>query len=342
MTTQNFGSLLREFRLKSHNPKTKKPFTQQEVGEYLREEIGIRYSGTAVSDWERNQSKIHADDRSLLVTIIKILKNHGGIKTIIEANLLLEAGNYRALNNEETKILFPESILDEQENESPVPAWAEKSVSTIRKFTDSLSAWHFVKIIIWVWIFFITYWLILPSLQFPFINKEVAINNMRLYVIGTLCIPLAIGWMTNIKNNSYWKEQNIQNPINLWLYAFQGGYVGFHVGYFFVFFLTLMLTQFKQSATWFEIIKILFIIIVSYASAQLVPYNLWRAYQRLELKDGWIFFIFVIVGIGWAFFFLEYYEMLTSPILGAVMMLLAITFIIIIEVMKKHKKTPAE
>lgn len=343
MTAQNFGSLLREFRLKSHNPKTKKHLTQQEVGEYLREEIGIRYSGTAVSDWERNQSKIYVDDRPLLFAIIKILKQYDGIQNVSQANQLLESGNYRILNLEETKILSPKSITEKEQVGGPVPAWAEESVSVVRKFTDSLSAWQFVKIIAWVWIFFITHWLITPSLQFPFVDNEVAIKNMRLYVIGTLCSPLAIGWMTNIKNNLYWKEQSIQKPINLWVYAFQGAYVGFHVGYFFIFFAALMMKQLNlHSALWFDIIKIVFVMIVSYASAQLVPYNLWRAYQRLDLKDGWMFFIFIVVGPAWAWFFLEFYEILFSPIIGAMIILLSITLVIIIEVIKAHKKTPAE
>ncbi|MBL8050892.1 MAG: helix-turn-helix transcriptional regulator [Anaerolineales bacterium] len=338
MAISKFGEQLRKLRFLCRHPETGKQMTQSQFAEFLYTEIDILYSNTAISDWEIGKSRIDVNDRRLLCAIIKILKQLGGVKALSDANFLLELGDYRALNQEETKILFPESISDEQENESPVPAWAEKSVSTIRKFTDSLSVWHFVKIIAWAWIFLITYWLILPSLQFPFIDKEVAVKNMYLYVMGTLFIPLAIGGMTNIKNNLYWKEQNIQKPLNLWLYMFQGAYVGFHVGYFLMFFLKLMLTQFNfQSAAWFEIIKILFILIVSYASAHLVPYNLWRAYQRLELSDGWIFFVFVIFGIGWAFFFLEYYEMLISPILGTIMILISISIVIVIGIFKKRK-----
>jgi hypothetical protein len=334
-----FGEQFRKLRLLCHSPETGKSITQSQFAQFLYTEIGSLYSGTAISDWETGKSRIDVNDRHLLCGIIKILKQYGGIKTLPDANSLLELGDYRALNKEEIKILFPESISAEQEIEGPVPAWAEKSVSAIRKFTDSLSVWQFARMITFAWIFFLTYWWVLPSLQFPFSDEDVAIKNMCLYVIGTLFIPLAIGGMMNIKNNSYWKEQNIQKPINLWLYAFQGAYVGFHVGYFFVFFLTLMLTQFNlQSAAWFEMIKILLIIIVSYASAQLVPYNLWRAYQRLEFKDGWIFFIFVIVGPAWAFFFLEYYEMLVSPILGMVMNLLSITGVVFLEILKSRKK----
>lgn len=340
MKKSNFGEQLRHFRLLCRHNETGKPITQSQFAEFLYTEIDILYSNTAISDWEIGKSRIDVNDRYLLSGIIKILKQYGGIKTLLDANYLLELGDYRALNKEEIKFLFPESVTEKEKVSGPVPAWAEESVTFVRKFTDSLSVRQFVKIIIWVWIFFITYWLILPSLQFPFLNEETAIKDMRFYVIGTLCIPLAIGLMTDIKNNSYWKEQPIQKPINLWLYMFQGAYVGFHIGYFFMFFLTLMLTQFTlQSAVWFEIIKILFIIILSYASAQLVPYNLWRAYQRLELKDGWIFFIFVIVGVGWALFFLEYYEMLTTPILGVILMLISITLIIIIESVKKKNKS---
>jgi transcriptional regulator with XRE-family HTH domain len=339
MATSKFGEQLRKLRLMCRHPETGKQMTQSQFAEFLYAEIDILYSNTAISDWEIGKSRIDVNDRRLLCGIIKILKQYGGIKTLSDANDLLELGDYRALNKEEINILFPESISDEKEREGPVPAWAEKSVTNIRKFTDSLSVWHVAKVIAWAWIFFMTYWFIVPSLQFPFIDNETAKQNMYLYVIGTLFIPLAIGGMTNIKNNLYWKEQNIQKPINLWLYMFQGAYVGFHVGYFLMFFLTLMLTQFNlQTTTWLEMIKILFVIIVSYASAQLVPYNLWRAYNRLEIKDGWIFFIFVFVGIGWAFFFLEYYEMLSSPVLGAAMILISMTGVVLLEILKNRKK----
>lgn len=338
MTASKFGEQLRKFRLLCRHPETGKQLTQSQFAEFLYVEIDILYSNTAISDWEIGKSRIDVNDRRLLCGVIKILRQHGGIKALSDANFLLELGDYRALNKEEIKEIFPETLSDEKEKDSPAPVWVEMGVSNIRKFTDSLSVWDFVKLIAWGWIFCITYWLILPSLQFPFIYKEVAIKNMRLYTIGTLFIPLAIGSMTNIKNNTYWKKQNIQKPLNLWLYMFQGVYAGFHLGYFLMFFLTLIFTQFNlQSTTWFDVIKILFIIFVSYASAQLVPYNLLRAYQRLELKDGWMFFIFVFVGLGWAFFFLEYYEMLVSPILGPSMILISISLVILIEIFKIRK-----
>ncbi len=339
MTTSKFGEQLRKFRLLCRRAETGKPMTQSQFAEFLYAEIGILYSPAAISDWEKGKSRIDVNDRRLLCGIVKILKQHGGIKNLTEANFLLELGDYRALNGEEIKILFPEFAPIEKEVGQAIPAWVERSVFVIRTFTDTLSARHVVNIIAWAWIFFMTYWSILPSLQFPFIDSEVALRNVRFYAIATLFIPLAIGGMTNIKNNPYWKEQKIQKPIYLWLYAFQGAYVGFHIGYFFMFFLTLALKQFNiQPAALFDIIKILFIILISYAGAHLVPYNLWRAYRRLALQDGWLFFIFIFVGIGWAFFFLEYYETLTTPILGALIILASITGVALLEIMKNFKK----
>jgi hypothetical protein len=61
------------------------------------------YSGAAVSDWERGKSKINADERLVLVTMIKVLHDHGGLQTVELANLLLEAGNYRALDEDEAR-----------------------------------------------------------------------------------------------------------------------------------------------------------------------------------------------------------------------------------------------
>jgi len=108
-----FGTLLREYRQSCVDPISSRLLSQQYLGELLGNELGgYSFSGAAVSDWERGKSKIHADDRRTLVALIGVLYKLGGIKTISEANGLLEAGNYRALNFDEIKSVFPEESID--------------------------------------------------------------------------------------------------------------------------------------------------------------------------------------------------------------------------------------
>ena len=65
-------------------------------------------------------------------------------------------------------------------------------------------------------------------------------------------------------------------------------------------------------------------------SAKLVPYNLWQAYGRMHLADGWIFFFFVIFGPFWGLLFLKIYPYLLDSSFGAIIILLAITMLIIL------------
>lgn len=358
MENKKFGNRLRFFRQQTFNSKTKKPITQQGLGELLREELGIRYSGAAVSDWERGESRINADDRFLLTSLIKILKRHGGIKTSAEANLLLEAGNYRALNTDEKNKLFteeignsnPRSLVNEHSHnpsnafsgsffnlpaelqkilaeakDGPPPIWPRVVVAVVNKTTSQWTIFHFVRFLAWLWIWLITYLMISPSLQWPFDSQESSQFFMRLYAAGSIMIPLLISVMIGVKNYSFWQDKKTSL---LRLYMIQGASVGFHLGYFVVFALSLTQYYFQiQPSTWGEIIKMLIPLSIGYAGAQLVPHNLWRAYGRLHLKDGGIFFVFVILGPLWAWFFLEFYEILITQKLGVILVLLSASII---------------
>jgi hypothetical protein len=140
------------------------------------------FSGAAVSDWERGKSRIRADDRLVLVSLLIVLCKHGGIRTIAEANELLEVGNYRALNPNEIEKLFPETreAMDahpQQESahesapsppekflfisgdelrasllkarEGPEPAWPRMFVAVIRLFLDQWTVLHSLKALLW-------------------------------------------------------------------------------------------------------------------------------------------------------------------------------------------------
>lgn len=108
MTT--FGHQLRIYRKQCHDSLRGGTLTQVRLGELLGDELGdAGYSGAAVSDWERDQSKINADDRLVLVSLIAVLKRCGGLHTLEEANQFLRSGNYRALDAQERKQLFPQA-----------------------------------------------------------------------------------------------------------------------------------------------------------------------------------------------------------------------------------------
>ena len=105
-----FGQLLRQYRRQSSDPLRGGMLTQARLGELLGDELGhAGYSGAAVSDWERDKSKIHADDRHLLVALIGILHRCGGVDSLEQANAFLATGNYRAFDATEQAQLFAQA-----------------------------------------------------------------------------------------------------------------------------------------------------------------------------------------------------------------------------------------
>lgn len=105
----SFGQLLRFYRRRGHDPRRGGLLTQERLGELLGNELGhAGYSGAAVSDWERDKSKIDEEDWFVLLALVAVLHRSGGLKSAAEADDLLRAGNYRALDREERISIFGE------------------------------------------------------------------------------------------------------------------------------------------------------------------------------------------------------------------------------------------
>jgi len=358
----DFGTLLRVFRLRSTDPLSGKPLSQQRLGGLLREELGVGFSGAAVSDWERGKSKLHADDRLTLVGLLGILHERGGIKDPLEANKLLEAGNYRALNPTETKRVFPEEPVEtnandpspshssqkapafrpgnvffgaddaliallEKAKEGPPPAWPRLAAALLSALTDRLSARNFLRALIMVWVWLLTRAMIAPSLRWPFADQEDILSAAVLYAAGTLTLPTFIGLLAETKNNGFWQKHQLSNSLALRLYTHQGAFIGFQLGYYAVFLIALIRFYLHWPSTpWFELAAMLAPLYMGTMGARVVPYNLWRAFGRLNLRDGAIFFVFVFLGPFWGFFIVQYSSFITASA-GVFMVLVSLTLL---------------
>ena len=105
--TDTFGKRLRSLRQKTTDPDRGRMITQERFGELIGMEMGDGgYTGAAVSDWERDKSKINAADRGTLLGILAVLAKSGGLSDPAGANALLHLGDYRGLNAEELRQLF--------------------------------------------------------------------------------------------------------------------------------------------------------------------------------------------------------------------------------------------
>lgn len=366
-----FGILLRNFRESCRDPDfPARRLPQQKFGAFVGQELGLSegYSGAAVSDWERGKSKIHADDRLVLAAIIKVLYRHGGIKTIQDAHQLLSAGNYRTLNEKEIHSIFqdvPNGLSVEQTSEStsllwladmfsfsreeldnqllkaregPGPVWPQTLAFFMRKASEHISL--SITSVVWIGIWMLAIGSLSPSLRFPFARYDAAFSALALYVAGSLTLPLLIGVMVNTKDSGYWKQKGKTASVLLRLYTHQGAGVGFNVGYFLVFPLSLIRYYLGFGpAIWIEILAATVAVILGSMGARVVPHNLWLAYERLTLRDGGIFFIVSWMSPLWAFFFLEFYSTLLHPVLGITVILLALMGVVIVSRRLAKKQT---
>ena len=363
----DFGKLLRSFRNRCIDPdNSEQKLTQEKLGELLGWKLNTDgYSGAAVSEWERGISKIRVNQREVLLSLLEILVQWGGLGTLAEANQLLEAGNYRALHLDEAKTLFPESIFETdsqssssssetietdhksdalgnfllgfsqafqrivaQEKEGPSPYWPRVLVAIYRSFSDQISISSLLTLLLWIWVWILTWALIAPSLRWPFSNQREALFAVVLYAGGAIVIPALVGVLTNTENNEFWQKQSI-NRLNLRLFTHQGASIGFHVGYFLIFMISLLGYNLGlQSVVWAEMLVMTFPIFLSYASARLIPYNLLLAYKNLDLNNGAIFFAFFLFSPFWGYFLLQSYEILLTRSVGIVTVLIAATLLV--------------
>lgn len=367
-----FGESLVRFRNASNDPeRSNKRLTQERLGELIGDTLGDSgVSGAAVSEWELGKSQPSVHDRKLLIALICVLHECGGLKTSDDAQQFLKLGNYRALDGEEIRKIFLDRLETEQpayndrsqefegswladmlsisQNElkqildkarnGPKPSWPRVLASLMRKATDQLSLSMIT--ILWIAVWLLTIWLMSPSLRFPFATYNSAFFALCVYAGGSLIIPLLIGTLVNTKSSEYWSGQSGVSPFLLRLYTYQGAGVGFNVGYFLILPLSLVRHYLGfEPAIWIEILAATISVVLGSMGARLVPHNLWLAFERLTLKDGVLFFVVALMGPLWAFFFLEFYSMLLHPVLGIVVILLALSGVVFLARRRSHKQT---
>jgi hypothetical protein len=355
-----FGELLRFYRLQSVDMELGKKLTQERLGQLLGDELGdAGYSGAAISDWERNKSQIHKDHRAVLLSLIKVLFGCGGLKTRQEANAMLLAGNYRPLDEKERnsifgnqpeipqapfqlngnwrmlKVFFDDAILrskDEiqklisESKSNPPNHWTQTLLTLLGWPFKQWTSEQVAKTVVWITIWFLTWRLTFPLIHWPFDNPIRAFQATIAYICGAIIIPLFIGGLTRTAGDRFWQQQDLANAGVLRLYTHQGAFLGFAIGYFSIFVLALLCHYLLLGSLSITIWMFASIwpVLLGYAAARQVPFNLWRAYGALRLKDGWIFFFAIFSGPLWGCFFFNYYPMLLSDTVGPMLLLFSI------------------
>jgi len=370
----SFGELLRFYRERAVDKRARARLSQDLFAMRLSEKTGLMVTRNKVSNWETEKTRIAVDDRSILLTILSVLYECGGITSIDEANQLLEAGNYRSLKPVEAQEIFPHVQLDSTLQHTPVqepdrekmvssalespllktwkelqeiladakvgpqPIWPRVLVALTHAALGRWTIFNTLRVLGWIWLWLLTWWLIAPSLRWPFGNQENAILGIAMYVGGTMLLPPCISFLTSPENIEFWQQQKPMNKWVLRLYAYQGAGIGFHLGYFAAFLVALVGYHIHlRTTTWFELPIALLPLVLGYMGAQLVPHNLWRAYGRLHLADGAIFFVFLILGPFWGYFFLHFYSYFLIPSVGLIMILFATTSLAVLMAWRQQR-----
>ena len=107
LNQNEFGKRLRFYRQRCMDAERGGMLTQKRLGELMGEVLDdAGYSGAAVSLWELGRSQIHKDQRRVLIALLKILHDMGGLQSLAEANSLLAAGHYSALGETDQQQVF--------------------------------------------------------------------------------------------------------------------------------------------------------------------------------------------------------------------------------------------
>ncbi len=273
-----FGQWLRFYRERCHDPATRRGrLSQARLGELLGEKMGIDgYSGAAVSEWERGRSKINADDRLVLVSLVQVLRERGGLQTLTEANTFLMSGNYRPLDADEQRRVFagaaepPRASSPEPSDQwrlvviflgeiifrpteeareaikqlagGPPPQWADILLGVLDWFARRVSVYAVLRALLWIGAWMFTVWLIFPFMQWPFLDEAGAQIAAAGFAIGTLVVPLIIGGLTGTDHADYWQtHRQLAPPRLVRLYAHQGASLGFQIGCLMLFAVALVL-----------------------------------------------------------------------------------------------------
>ena len=243
-----FGELLRFYRDGCADQEfNKRRLSQARLGELLGRHLGLTsgYTAAAVSDWERGKSKINADDRLMLVNLIKVLREGGGLRTVMEANTLLLAGNYRPLDDDELRLVFPEGPASSADQPPPPSSGGEwrlmvmflgelvfRPADKLRQLMSGATGepppqwprlflhvlgWPFRRwsseqalvAVIWIATWLLAWGTTFPLLDWPFANLEMACVSALLYAGGALIVPLLVGGLRRTGPEGFWQRQKL-------------------------------------------------------------------------------------------------------------------------------------
>jgi len=185
-----------------------------------------------------------------------------------------------------------------------------------------------LQAVAWVGVWLAAWALTFPLLHWPFADRKQVWAITLTYAGSAFALPLLVGGLTRTQGDKFWQQQGLATTWELRLLTHVGAMVGFHVGYMTIFAAALLGFYVGLGAAphWLEGLVATWPVILGYASARQVPFNLWRAFGNLRFTegDGALLAAFVLIGPLWGAFFFAFYSTLLSTPLGPTLTLVAI------------------
>ncbi|MGQ0602696.1 MAG: helix-turn-helix domain-containing protein [Anaerolineales bacterium] len=355
-----FGELLRLYRRESRDPDRGGSLTLERLAELLSLESGENYAHQSISEWERGRSRPSHIKRGLLSALVKVLHRCGGLPSLIEANTLLLAGEYSPMTEAELRAIHPQ-WADAAQAPAPLPNgearlilqllsdpldrllaglrswrarasedhWTSAMFDLMRQTTQGWSSEQAFRVLMWIALWLLTWGLMWPVLRWPFKSDDELRWALAGYAVGGVLLPLLIAWRTRAHDGAFWQtpRPNVQQGA-VSVFTHQGAAVGFHVAYLLIVTLTLVAYYFELGhwPRWGERVLAAMPVILGYAAARQIPFNLWRAYGQLHIN--WRMLIpslaFVLVAPVWVIFFYFSHAWLLHPLGGPLLLMVSL------------------
>lgn len=321
----HFGDLLRQFRRQSLDRRSGRPLTQQRLAELLEQTTGISYTSGAISEWERNRSQINKDDRRVLLGLVIVLHECGGIGDRSAADRLLAAGNYRrldALEAEQVNSNWLEPGDDPPDPGEPNPfrivvqvliEWLENpweqlrsmvaasnggappdstdlAVLLLRRFFAGWTPW---RVIYWSATFLATLaiWHFMPPLL-DWSRDPTIITGGGYIAVGLLgpALVAALEWQTD-RDHQLW--HGARRTRHGWRYVFSlmGALTGYHATAAVLLLFSVVLFDVRGvalgTAGWgVRLLLAVLLVFMARVGARQIPRNMQLAYGDLQFTDG--------------------------------------------------------
>lgn len=306
-TLFTFGKLLRYHRKQTRDPLTENPLSQSRLGELVHQ------STATISYWENDQRWIDVKDRALLLLVLKVLSEHGGIANLGAANALLHAGDYRSLDEEESRRLqrfylpqaddplLSEVLAEPLPEEEPSPKLISISVLGMLFHTDiepdesRLAAlvikWlgypeelitpeGWLRLLVLVGLWAAASWSWLRLFRWPYANPIDAQWTLLSWVGACIVIPIVLGLVMRADRQAF-LEQKTSKRSDILFHRTLGAGMGYIVGIslFFVLGLFLYYATLWPLPRGVVMVLALLPLLLAYAAGRRMPWNSFKAYH---------------------------------------------------------------